>query len=69
VKKLKKCPICGDTQNVKIGRSITNRWKRWSMLCNYCGFVAEGAHTKRGAIRKWNKSTNVVDVRKQVGER
>lgn len=61
MRKLKPCPLCGD-RHIYRCRSVTSRWKRWWLQCRYCNWTAEHAHTLRGAMRKWNRSTTVVEV-------
>lgn len=65
--KLKPCPICGNKHKT-IWKVVSRRWyeKKHFVECDYCHFCAKRAYTKRGAIRLWNKSTNVVCVK--VGE-
>ena len=60
-KPIKNCPICGDS-DVRIYRSITKKIKPWFLHCEYCRHSSESAQTMRGAIRKWNKSTNILNV-------
>lgn len=60
-KQIKRCPICGD-KNITIYRSISKRIKPWFLHCEYCRHSSESAHTMRGAIRKWNKGTNILNV-------
>lgn len=61
IKKIKNCPICGD-DNITVWRSVTRRIKPWFIHCEYCHHCSDRAQTRRGAMRKWNKSTNIIDV-------
>lgn len=61
IKKIKNCPICGD-DNITVWRSVTRRIKPWFLHCEYCRYCSDRAQTRRGAIRKWNKGTNIIDI-------
>lgn len=67
--KCKPCPICGNKRMTKY-IVITRRWyqKKRYVECDYCHFCSKSAYTKRGAIRLWNKSTNVVCIKAKDGE-
>ena len=56
------CPICGD-RKIRITRTIIPRMlKKWGLDCQYCGFGVGYYLTKHGAIRVWNRKTNIRSV-------
>lgn len=61
---MKPCPICGN-KHMTVYKVISRRWyeKRRHCECDYCHFCSKSAYTWRGAIRLWNKSTNIVSVK------
>lgn len=65
MRKLKKkpCPLCGD-KRILLYRIMTRHWheKKWFCKCQYCHLCAKSAFTAHGAIRLWNKATNVKSV-------
>lgn len=65
-KQIKNCPICGDA-NIMVYRSISKKIKPWFLHCEYCRHSSESAQTMRGAIRKWNKGTNILNVSERKG--
>lgn len=60
-KRIKNCPVCGD-KRITVYHSITKKKRPWFLRCEYCRHSSESAHTMRGAIRKWNKGTNILNV-------
>ena len=67
-KKVKPCPVCGDRHIVLTRTVVPKRLKKWGMECRYCFCSYSHYLTKRGAIRAWNKATNIVSVRDVKGE-
>lgn len=59
--KVKPCPACGD-KHYTVYHSVSSRRRPWFLCCSYCKRCADRAWTKRGAIRKWNKSTAIVGL-------
>ena len=56
---VKRCPNCntyfgGSTlwQTV-LGRGILSTW--YHIECNYCHYCGKTTHTRKGAIRAWNR--------------
>jgi hypothetical protein len=65
--RLKSCPLCGDT-HIILTRTVTpRRLKKWGLECRYCHCSYSHYLTIRGAIRAWNKATNVSRVREVEG--
>lgn len=60
----KPCPVCG-YKKIWIVRIMTRSifMKKWYCECSYCHFCWKQAYTKRGAIRMWNRSTNIVSIK------
>lgn len=65
--KVKPCPLCGHRKVISF-RIISRRWyeKRRYCECGYCHFCAKSAYTECGAVRLWNKSTNIVRIGDEI---
>lgn len=59
----KPCPLCGNRSSYGV-EIITRRLfeKKYYRECKYCHFCSSPAYTKRGAVRLWNLSTNIVRI-------
>lgn len=66
----KPCPICGNKRTTMYEVIYPSGLfaKKYHVECDYCNFCAKDTRTKRGAVRLWNKSTNVVSVKERIGD-
>ena len=49
------CPKCG-CANPEMIRFLIVGLNKYAYACPKCGFLTKMCYTKRGAVRKWNKS-------------
>ena len=61
-RKCQDCPRCGNHDIRFTVLSHPKKRNKWGIECCYCKLQIKRRMTMRGAIREWNKTTNIVSI-------